>query len=96
MKDINSSEQECGKEEMCPNLYRERCLGTAAVESLLPSFKLLFKRQEDKVAVALLVAPYHKRLKFSRFLSILLSGALFFPDNPFCLLSIFYAVHLSL
>ena len=57
---------------------------------LLPSFKLLFKRQEDKVAVALLVAPYHKRLKFSRFLSILLSGALFFRDNPFCLLSIFY------
>ena len=43
MKDINSSEQECGKEEMCPNLHRERCLGTAAVESYTPQLQAPFQ-----------------------------------------------------
>lgn len=43
MKDINSSEQECGKEEMCPNLHRERCLGTAAVESFTPQLQAPFQ-----------------------------------------------------
>ena len=53
---------------MCASYIERGVWEQEQLRVLLPRSKLLFKRQEDKVWVAVLVAPNQKRLKFSRFL----------------------------